>query len=89
MYLVRNGAGFGGRGWIRSFEGFVCASPSQNQCKRANDCCYLPLFLCQHRNDELRGNQELEDFWGIEGRKVNKIHISRGARCVIIFFFDL
>lgn len=34
---------------------------------------------------ELRGNQELETFWVVEGRKVNRIHISRAARCVTFY----
>lgn len=61
MYLLRNGVGFPARGWIKPFEGFVYAFLWQNQCKQANDCCYLPLYLCQQK---LRGIHELEGFWG-------------------------
>lgn len=34
---------------------------------------------------ELRGIQELEGFWGVEGREVNRNHITTAARCVTFY----
>lgn len=35
----------------------------------------------------LRGIQELESFWGVQGREVNKNHITTAARCVTFYLF--
>lgn len=34
---------------------------------------------------KLKENQELEGFWGVKGRNVNRSHISTAARCVTFY----
>lgn len=84
MYLVRNGAGFPARGWIRPFEGFVyvCGRINAREQMIAAICPFTCVSTILYK---LRGIQELEGFWGAEGREVNRNHISTAARCVTFY----
>lgn len=62
LHLVKNGVGVPASGWIRRFEGFVCASLWQNQCMRANDCTYLLLYPCQHNSLRVERNPAIRRF---------------------------
>lgn len=73
-----------GTGPLKALFVLLCGRINAREQMIAAICLFTCVSTIPYK---LRGNQKLEDFWVVEGRKVNKIHITRADRCVTFYLF--
>lgn len=86
MCLVRNGVGFPASCWIGPLKALFMLLCSRINAREQMIAAICPYTCVSTISYKLREIQELEGFWGLERREVNRNHISTTARCVTFYF---